>query len=105
MKRRERNTDYCRLKRDWSGQCVQRYSECRYICKGNKRIIKDDKLQTLEISFSIPNLVATVDGGVRARAHVFGYHGTVWAQGSLGNTKMGLGPVDTQFQDSLMSVR
>ena len=34
------------------------------ICKENKRIIKDNKLQTLEISFSIPNGVATVGGGV-----------------------------------------
>ena len=25
------------------------------ICKGNKRIIKDDKLKTLGISFSIPS--------------------------------------------------
>ena len=39
-----------------------------YICKGNKIIIKDDKLQTLGISFSIPNGVATIGGGVhRAR--------------------------------------
>ena len=35
------------------------------ICKGNKRIIKDDKLQTLGISFSIPSGVTTVGGGVR----------------------------------------
>ena len=35
------------------------------ICKGNKRIIKDDNLQTLGISFSIPSGVATVGGGVR----------------------------------------
>ena len=33
------------------------------IYKGNKRIIKDDKLQTLGISFSIPSGVATVGGG------------------------------------------
>ena len=64
MKCRERNIDYCQLKRDWSAQCVQRCSECKYICKGNKRIIKDDKLQTLGISFSIPSGVATVGGGV-----------------------------------------
>ena len=38
--------------------------ECKYICKENKRIIKDDKLQTLGISFSIPSGVATVGGGV-----------------------------------------
>ena len=44
---------------------MQRCSECKYICKGNKRIIKDDKLQTLGISFSIPSGVATVGGGVR----------------------------------------
>ena len=69
---------------------MQRCSECKNICKENKRIIKDDKLQTLGISFSIPNGVATVGGGVRARAQVFGDHDTVWAQGSLGNTK-GLG--------------
>ena len=36
-----------------------------YICKGNKRIIKDDKLQTLGISFSIPSGVATIGGGVQ----------------------------------------
>ena len=30
-----------------------------------KRIIKDDKLQTLGISFSIPSGVATVGGGVQ----------------------------------------
>ena len=62
-------------------------SECKYICKGNKRIIKDDKLQTLGISFSIPSIVATVGSGVSMRAQVFGDHGTVRAQGSLGNTK------------------
>ena len=43
----------------------KRYSECKNICKGNKRIIKDDKLQTLGISFSIPSGVATIGGGVR----------------------------------------
>ena len=70
------------------------YSECKYICKGNKRIIEDDKLQTLGISFSIPSGVATVGGGgFNARAQVFGDHGTVRAQGSLGNTMMGLGPI------------
>ena len=93
MKRRERNIDYYRLKRDWSAQCVQRCSECKYICKGNKRIIKDDKLQTLGISFSIPSGVATVGGVVLcARAQVFGYHGTMRAQGSLGNIKWAWGP-------------
>ena len=46
----------------------KKYSECRYICKGNKIIIKDDKLQTLGISFSIPSGVATVGGGVLKRA-------------------------------------
>ena len=71
----------------------KRCSECKYICKGNKRIIKDDKLQTLGISFSIPSGVATVGGGVRAHTQVFGDHGTVRAQGSLGNTMMGLGPI------------
>ena len=69
MKRRENNIDYCRLKRDWSAQCVQRCSECRYICKGNKRIIKDDKLQILGISFSIPNGVATIGSGETMCAH------------------------------------
>ena len=94
MKCRERDIDYYRLKRDWSAQCVQRCSECRYICKGNKRIIKDDKLQTLGISFSIPSGVATVGGwGVSTRAQVFGDHGTVRAQGSLENTMIGLGPI------------
>ena len=44
--------------------CVQRCSECKNICKGNKKIIKDDKLQTLGISLSIPSGVATVGGGV-----------------------------------------
>ena len=41
-------------------------------CKGNKRIIKDDKLQTLGISFSIPSGVATVGGGgfMRARPSI-----------------------------------
>ena len=62
--------------------------------KENKRIIKDDKLQTLGISFSIPSGVATVGGGgLCARAQVFRDHGTVWAQGSLGNTMMGLRPI------------
>ena len=46
-------------------KCVQRCSECEYKCKENKRIIKDDKLQTLGISFSIPSGVATVGGGVQ----------------------------------------
>ena len=72
---------------------MQKCSECKYICKGNKRIIKDDKLQTLGISFSIPSGVATVGGGVSARAQVFGDHGTVRAQGSLENIMMGLGPI------------
>ena len=35
------------------------------ICKGNKTIIKNDKLQTLAISFSILSGVATVGGGVQ----------------------------------------
>ena len=43
--------------------CAKKCSECKYICKGNKRIIKDDKLQTLGISFSIPSGVVTVGGG------------------------------------------
>ena len=47
--------------------------------KENKRIIKDDKLQTLGISFSIPSGVTTVGGGVTARAQVFSDHGIVWA--------------------------
>ena len=47
---------------------MQRCSECKYICKENKRIIKDDKLQTLGISFSIPSGVAIVGGGVYASA-------------------------------------
>ena len=47
---------------------MQRCSECKYICKKNKRIIKEDKLQTLEISFSIPSGVAPVGGGVFTRA-------------------------------------
>ena len=64
MKRREHNIDYYRLKGDWSAQCVQRCSECEYICKGNKRIINDDKLQTLGISFFIPSGVVTVGGRV-----------------------------------------
>ena len=69
-------------------------SEYKYICKENKRIIKDDKLQTLGISFSIPSAVATIGGrGLCARAQVFGDHGTVRAQGSLENTMMGLGPI------------
>ena len=54
----------------------KRCSECKYICKENKRIIKADKLQTLGISFSIPS----------------GDHGTVRAQGSLENTKWAWGP-------------
>ena len=64
-----------------------------YICKGNKRIIKDDKLQTLGISFSIPSGVATVGGDVSACAQVFGNHDTMRAQGSLVYTKMGLRPI------------
>ena len=73
---------------------MQRCSECKYICKGNKRVIKDDKLQTLGISFSIPSWIVTVGGGVfYTRAQVFGDHGTVRAQDSLGNTIMGLGPI------------
>ena len=36
--------------------------------KDIKRIIKDDKLQILGISFSIPSGVATVGGRVYARA-------------------------------------
>ena len=43
----------------------KRCSECKYICKGNKRIIKDYKLQTLGIIFSIPSGVATIGGGVQ----------------------------------------
>ena len=70
---------------------MQRCSECKYICKENDRIIKDDKLQTLGISFSIPSGVATVGGGVQ-RFQVFGNHGTVRAQGSLGNTKWAWSP-------------
>ena len=72
---------------------MQRYSEYKYICKGNKRIIKDDKLQTLGISFSIPSGVTTIGGGVSARAQVYGDHDTVWDQGSLENTMIGLGPI------------
>ena len=51
---------------------MQRCSEYKYICKENKRIIKDDKLQTLGISFSIPSGVATVGGGgfMRARPSI-----------------------------------
>ena len=89
MKCRERNIDYYLLKRDWSAQCVQRYSECRYICKGNKRIIKDDKLQTLGISFSTPQWSRHYrQRGCYASAQVFGDPGTVRARGSLGNTMM-----------------
>ena len=44
---------------------MQGCSEYKYICKGNKGIIKDDKLQTLEISFSIPSGVTTIGGGVQ----------------------------------------
>ena len=94
MKRREHNVDYYRLKSDWGAQCVQRCSECIYICKGNKRIIKDDKLQTLGISFSIPQWSRHCRRReFYVRAQVFGDHGTVRAQGSLGNTMMGLGPI------------
>ena len=64
MKRRERNIDQCRLKGTEVLNVCNKCSECKYICKGNKRIIKDDKLQTLGISFSIPSGVATVGGGV-----------------------------------------
>ena len=57
-----------------------------------KKIIKENKLQTLGISFFIPSEVTTIGGGVRARAQVFGNHGTVRAQDSLGNTKWTWGP-------------
>ena len=39
------------------------------------------------------NHITTVAGGVPARAQVFGDHGTVRAQGSLKNIKIGLGPI------------
>ena len=67
------------------------YSECKYIYKENKRLIKDDKLQTLGISFSIPSGVTIIGGGVSARAQVFGDHDTVRAQDSLENTKWARG--------------
>ena len=72
---------------------MQRCSECKYICKGDKRIIKDDKLQTLEISFSIPSGVATVGGGgsgarpsIRQSRHCAG-------SGLARKYKMGLRPI------------
>ena len=43
--------------------------------------------KTLGISFSIPSGFATIGGEIGTRAQVFGHHGTVWAQGLLGNTK------------------
>ena len=68
MKRRKRNIDYYQLKGTEVFNVCKKCSECKYICKENKRILKDDKLQTLGISFSIPSGVATVGGGGFKRA-------------------------------------
>ena len=92
MKRRERNIDLLSAKRDWSAQCVQRCSECRYICKGNKIIIKDNKFQTLGISFSIPSGVATVGGGVQ-RAPKYWKPLHCAGSGLAKKYKIGLGPI------------
>ena len=63
MKRRERNIDHYRITRTEVLNVCEGVVNAN-ICKGNKRIIKDDKSQTLGISFSIPSGVATVGGGV-----------------------------------------
>ena len=46
----------------------------------------------LGISFSIPNGVATVGGGVLRSCPSVSDHGTVWAQGLLENIKWAWGP-------------
>ena len=63
MKRRECNIDHYRLTRTEVVNVCEGVVDAN-ICKENKRIIKDDKLQTLGISFSIPSGVTTVGGGV-----------------------------------------